>query len=165
MRSKTMDQKAQQIVDRYLESVRQLFADMESWLHGTRLSVLRDETDITEGRSGTYRAPLLMLNDENGRHVASVRPKGAWIIAAKGRVDVEGRWDTQNIVYLDSPAPHAVARIVENGEEIETTFTPIFHNVTEPGWYWIEDKTRGRAYQMGKELFLDLVRTVSEYDL
>ncbi len=160
-----MDQQAQQIVDNYLESVRDLFADIESWLQGTKLSVVREETDISEGRSGTYQGPYLRLNDEKGRQVAAVRPKGAWIIAAKGRVDVEGRWETQNIVYLESPGPQAVARFVENGEDIETTFTPIFRDVTEPGWYWIEDKTRGRAHQMDRELFLDLVRVVSDYEL
>ncbi|MFH1114980.1 MAG: hypothetical protein V1792_13800 [Pseudomonadota bacterium] len=158
-----MDQKAQQIVDNYLESVRQLFADVESWLQGTRLSVVRDKTDITEGRSGTYPAPYLRLNDEKGRHVAAVRPKGAWIIAAKGRVDVEGRWDTQSIVYLEGPGPQVAARLDENGDLIETSVTPIFRNVKESGWYWIEDKLLGRAHGMDKDLFLDLVRVVSDY--
>ncbi len=46
----------------------------------------------------------------------------------------------------------------------QKTVILLIKEVGQDGWYWIEDKRLGKTHAVNKELFLDLLAEVSDYE-
>lgn len=160
-----MEPQVRAIRDEYVNAVKRLFAEIKSWLKESPLIVREEETEINEERVGTYKVEMLSIQDQKNREIAKMRPIGAWIIAAKGRIDIEGPIDSEVLIYLENGAPVMRTTINSDGTILETTSRSLFRGVEKPGWYWVEDKIRGRASLLDKNLLLELLSEVSDHEL
>jgi hypothetical protein len=53
---------------------------------------------------------------------------------------------------------------MEKGAAHDEHSRPLFSGVVEDGWYWIEDPHFRKARRVDRELFVDLLQEVSDYE-
>jgi hypothetical protein len=145
-----------------------LYRRVEEWLAGTSLSIKRHDSSVNEEPYGLYWIPLLQINRGDGKQVARLVPIGASIIAAEGRVDLEGSVDTQPLVYFAAGGPEigvTAGRGCGKTHAIVMTHA-IFKGVSSEGWYWLDNVRLRRARPLDKSLFIDLLKGVADlYEL
>ncbi len=144
-------QDAEQLKQRYLTRVNQLFFDIKNWLKDTDLHVEQQETQIAEVLTGDYLAPTLSIST-NQEKLAKMVPIGACIIEAEGRVDVEGGFRIEHLSYLVNGGPRLSA-----GRKM-------FEDVDSDGWYWVENKRNARAAAVNQSSFIKLFKQASHYE-
>jgi hypothetical protein len=145
----------------YLSKVKQLLADVQNWVEGSGLDLIRSEATISEEEFGTYTVPVLSLS-HSGKRVAQVAPVGASVIGANGRVELRGTLETAAILDFNKGGP-SMTTTISIGENTETKTNYFFRGIDEAGWYWIDRITR-KARMMNAELFFDLLVEVSDYE-
>lgn len=89
---------------------------------------------------------------------------GASIIAAKGRVDLEGTIDRVILVNWDPGGP-VFETVIRTGDTTQARIHALYQGVDAAGWYWIESRELSRAHPLNERLFLELLFLVSDYDL
>ena len=144
----------------YCTRVEQLYEDIQQWLPGDLFEFGREKTWLNEEGIGEYFADKLALKDKAGAVVAALVPKGAQVIAAEGRVDLEGKYDTVPLLWLKQDGPSLSSSL--NGAPVRTRF--FFSRIESEGWYWIEDARRGKAHPVTSELLRELLWQVSDYE-
>lgn len=158
-----MDEQSKMILDKFLKSMDELYDNIGSWLRPYKLTTLQEEIKITEQASGTYKAKKLTIFDKKKEIVASIIPVGAWVIGANGRVDLIGKYDKTIIVNLEKDGP-ALSTTIKIGDHQETSTRQLYKGIEKTGWYWIEDRRRGKAHLLDKDLFFELLSEVSDYE-
>src|ERR1041384_6685679 len=113
-----------QIRNEYLEYLRQLYSDVRDWVPGKRFEVSQDTTSLNEVAVGRYQAPVLQISERDRGRIATLAPKGAWIIGARGRVDLIGPMDVQPILYLSAGGPTIKTTTSVGGEVLEHNTRP-----------------------------------------
>ena len=156
-----MSNVVQEHIDAYQERIRALYSEVQRWIEP--LSTEVEDVQVLEQASGPYPAPCLIIKSDESE-IVRLEPIGTWIIGAEGRVDLIGSNDKTAIVYLKQGGPIMAFRESEGGKEISRSSVPLFQGADQDGWYWIEDKRRGRAKLITRELFRDLVSEVSDYE-
>ncbi|TYT74473.1 hypothetical protein [Desulfobotulus mexicanus] len=151
------------ILDRFLKSIDTLYNNIRFWLSPYGLSILQEEIEIAEEASGTYKANKFIIQDDKNETIASIIPVGAWVIAANGRVDLIGKLDKVIIVNLEKDGL-LQSPSVKAGDYQDTATKQFYKGIKQAGWYWIEDKRRGKAHLLDKELFFELLSEVSDYE-
>jgi len=159
-----MNKKTAGEVNSFVDSVNSLFTEIESWIASTPLRGIRQEIEILEEASGLYKANRLAIVDEGGKKIADLQPIGTYIIGGNGRIDLNGTIDKVILVNLEAGGPSMTTTITVGGQPEKRT-TPFYKGVDQQGWYWIEDKRRGKANLFTKDLFVELLREVSDYEL
>lgn len=159
-----MNEKVAEDVKAFVDSVNNLFSEIESWIAKTKLNGTRQETEISEEASGKYKVNKLTLTDEAGKKIAEFVPVGTFIIGGNGRIDLNGTIDKAILVNLEVGGPSMTTTITVGGQA-ETRTTRFYKGIDKQGWYWIEDKRRAKANFFTKELFIELLREVSDYEL
>ena len=149
----------------YISRLTKLYSSVETWIERTDLKAIRNTVELNEEVPGRYEAPTLKILDAQGKKVAELLPVGAWIIGAEGRVDLVGLLDRNGLVYLREGGPHIQVTESEGPKDSREWTRPLFKGVEQTGWYWIGEPRRGRAHPLPKELFLDLLSEVSDYDV
>ena len=159
-----MDSKAQKKLSEFFTRVNHLYSDIELWLKTEQFIIKKEKIEISEKIAGSYKIESLIVLDNENNKIAELRPVGAWIIAAEGRVDIIGKLNKENLVYLISEGPHLT--IIEEAKNSKTAKSsrPLFRGIEGNGWYWIESKRPGRARLLDKNLFIDLMSMVSDYE-
>jgi hypothetical protein len=157
----------QQVADikqELLEELENLYKDVITWVNARGLLTSRSRIVLREEEVGEYEAPVLQVID--GDHIiASLRPVGASIIGANGRVDLEGKVVSEILSLLEAGGPSiTISEGIPGGTSPQRTHR-LFSEVSESGWYWIESRTRGRAHQLTSEVFFDLLKRVSNYGI
>jgi hypothetical protein len=150
-------------VDFFIDAVNSLFAEIKSWLAQTNLEGMQEKTEISEEAFGTYALVKMTIEDKEKKKIAELLPIGAFIIGGDGRVDMVGKIDKAILVFLETDASMKIQ--MNAGDSIETTTFPFFEGVERPGWYWIENGRRGKANLFTRELFIELLREVSDYEI
>ena len=158
-----MNEKRKEIPDKYLNSINELYQNIDIWLSSSDLATSQEKIEITEEASGKYNAHKLIIKDVKKDTVASIVPVGAWVIGANGRVDLIGKYDIVIIINLEKGEPLLTTEITV-GDHQETSSTKFYKGINETGWYWIEDRRRGKAHLLNKELFHELLSEVSDYE-
>ncbi len=158
-----MNEQRTKILDRFLKGIDELYASINSWLSSYGLPTLTEQIEITEEISGTYKAHKLTIHDEKKETIANIIPVAAWVIGANGRVDLTGKYDKVIIVNLEKSAPSLTTTMRVNDHQ-ETSHRQFYKGIEKTGWYWIEDRRRGKAHLLDKKLFLDLLSEVSDYE-
>ena len=147
----------------YLQEVETLFADINKWVSDTGLKLRREEITINEEQSGQYTASRLIIEDASGKKVAELSPVAAFVIAADGRLDLNGTVDKAIIVYLQQGGP-SFTTSVHHGNQTDTKKTYLYKGIDKNGWYMIDDSRRAKAHFVDKELFFELLSEVSDYE-
>lgn len=149
---------------KYLQEVEMLFADINKWVSGTGLKLRREEININEEQSGQYTASRLIIEDASGKKVADISPIAAFVIAADGRLDMNGTVDKAIIVNLLSGGP-SMTTTIRHGNQTDVSTRQLYKGVDKSGWYMIDESRRAKAHFFDKELFFDLLAEVSDYEL
>ncbi|MBN1974360.1 MAG: hypothetical protein JW787_12025 [Sedimentisphaerales bacterium] len=160
-----METKVDQRKQKYIIRVKDLYDQVKKWIKAKKLIAKEKEVELNEEMSGIYKVPGLLIEDKEGKKIAELQPAGAWIIGAEGRVDIIGIIDRAYLVYLQIEGPHMKMSVSSSAEKVEEISRPLFKGVDQPGWYWIENKPRGKARLVDSELFIDLLSEVSDYEL
>lgn len=148
-----MEAQTRKRLDDYLKALGALFMDVKSWTEESGLTVQESPIEMDERTPGKYEASKLTIFDRDGKALAEVKPVGAWIIGADGRADIVGHLESHVLTYWAAGAPEIDT--AEAGPEGKRG-ARLFDGAETEGWYWIEDKIRGRARRLDKEVFLDL---------
>lgn len=159
-----MNDKKDKDLQLFLESIAELYENIESWLDTTSIQTDREEIELKEEHYGTYKAQKLIIKNTAGKSIAEVVPVGASVIGANGRVDLIGRHDRVIIVSLEKGGP-TMTTTVSCGDNKETSVTKFYRGVEEAGWYWVEDRRRGKAHKIDQEIFYELLEEVSDYEV
>ncbi len=147
----------------YLNNIQTLFKDIENWSKSKNLSVNHSNITLNEEAYGKYDVETLVINTSTNEKIAEIIPAGASIIGAKGRVDFVGTIDTVILVDWDKGGP-SFETTIASGAETKKCIKPLYRNVDEPGWYWVESRKLSRAHKLDENLFNDLLLAVSDYD-
>jgi len=160
-----MNTKRREILNSFLKRVDDLFNNINNWLKSSYLKSRREEIEVTEEASGKYKTNKLIIEDKNGKNIACAVPIGAWVIGAEGRVDLVGYLDRVIISYLREGGPSLITSVSVGGEEESGHRKRLYHGIEKEGWYWIEDRRRGKAHLLTKDIFLELLIRVADYGI
>jgi len=115
----------------WLEALKKLFDDIKNWVADASqeglLQIHEDTEQLAEEHLGRYQVPLLVLRA--GASEVLIKPIGAMIIGAKGRVDM---------------ITHAEQHV-------------FIHVSAQEGWSYVRDKRKGIYDKLTKELFTELL--------
>lgn len=143
--------------EEYVKNLNDLYASIENWLKDSSIVFSQKDTALSESRLGDYIAPVLTLSDKKTKKtIAEIRPAGAQIIGARGRIDIVGAVDKQFLVYL--------TEVPEGKLRVTVTEKPFISSSTPSNWYWIDSMPLRRPHPITQSLFLDLITSVSDYD-
>ena len=140
-----MREKAKKQVESYVKSVAGLFSEVESWIATKNLRARHLEIEINEESAGVYKIDSLRLETVEGKEIADLTPVGAFVIGANGRIDLNGNIDKVIIVNLVKTGP-ALRSSVTTANQTATSSRSFYKGIEKSGWYWIEDKLRGKAH-------------------
>jgi len=139
-----------------------LYSEVKRWLEPLGIQAHQYQVDLLEEAFGAYVAPGMKLY-LNNRLLAELKPIGAAIIGASGRVDFIGSVATATIVYLEKGGPR-ITITTTGGTSSQTKHGPmLFAGFKEPGWYWIQDRKSSKALLLNRELCLTLLSSVSDH--
>ncbi|OQW92264.1 MAG: hypothetical protein BWK78_02210 [Thiotrichaceae bacterium IS1] len=145
----------------YLDRVGQFFAQVNNWIPSefNRIETTQWVTDNT----GKYEVPVLSMSipqpptpEIDDGAIADLLPEGTSVLMGEGLIKMKGMFGEEWIMYLLKESVKIRDRF---GRE-----RPMFKGIRTDGWYWIEDTHRNRAHLMNREIFLELVTFVSEYE-
>jgi hypothetical protein len=137
------------------KSNRTPLVSIEEWLKEKLLYCKSMDYPMNEKESGEYVAQKLIIFKDK------IRPVGAWIIGASGRIDLIGDFDQQILIYLKENTKLATNE--KKAERSDRGYS-FYRGFEGEGWYWIEEKRLGNIYPVNKKLFLELLTEVTDYD-
>jgi hypothetical protein len=148
----------------YTERLTTLYDNIEKWLDGEKFTFQPSKEFFEEGGLGQYEAPVLrILSQETQKQIVVIRPAGAMIIAAEGRVDIVGDFDKESLIYL-LPMSGIVASVsYRKGMEpphTERKKISMFSGFEDEGWYWIEIRRLAKVRKVTSDLFKLLINEV-----
>lgn len=161
-----MNENVETIRDNFLRNIDELYRNIDSWLSTSALTTEIEEIEISEEKSGQYAASQLVIYNEDKCKLGFFSPVGAWVIGANGRVDLIGKLDKVIIVHLEKAEDEESVLESTNSvrSEQKTSAIPFYNGIEHTGWYWIEDRRRGKAHLLDESLFRELVTEVSDYE-
>ncbi|MGD9504962.1 MAG: hypothetical protein AB7W37_08610 [Syntrophobacteraceae bacterium] len=153
----------EQAVQVYRKRVSELYESVRNWAHDASLQTTEETVELNEEAYGHYEAPKLSVKTADGKIIAELVPMGASIIGSEGRVDVVGKYDKAIVVYVaEGPA---LTTVITCGDQKETHVTKFYRGIKGAGWYYVEDRRRGKAYEVDKEMLYELLGEVSDYEI
>jgi hypothetical protein len=162
----TTEANAKIVATQYAERLRSLYTQIREWLGEEHYVFEQSEITLEQMMIGEYTAPTMVIRNK-GSHsiVASLEPVGALIIAAAGRVDIQGDIDSDYLLYLTPSSGIYLKTAIKGthqseGYEETVNLTP-YREVPAEGWYRPEMRGLGRVKSVSKELFLDILLEVS----
>jgi len=147
----------------YLSRVNQLFGDIKNWLKDEALQVEQQDIEIVEKLTGPYTVPSLSISTQTGQKLAEINPRGAYIILAEGLIDVDGGFGTEHITFMVDGGPYSY--ITTSKDSTQLIKEPMFKNIDDNGWYWIEETADEKVHFINnKNALLDVITQVSHYE-
>ena len=136
--------------------------EIKRWVGPLGIQAHQYQVHLLEEAFGAYVAPGMKLS-LNNRLLAELKPIGAAIIGASGRVDFIGSVATATIVYLEQGGPR-ITITTTDGASSQTRHGPmLFAGIRQSGWYWIQNRKSSKALPLNKELCLTLLSSVSDH--
>jgi virulence-associated protein VapD len=153
------------VAKHYAERLNALYNNIETWLDNTQYRFERGSIDLEQQNIGKYAAPTLSItNTLIGERIAELKPDGALIIAAEGRVEIIGDIDSIYLLYLVSESGIDVGISTKVGNEPETTERKpwnVFRGFQTEGWYFTEIPRLAMVKPINKDLFHAILAGVS----
>lgn len=116
----------------WLSAIDDLFGQIKRWVSEAQneglLEVTAKKISISEEKLGTYSAPMLVLRTE--RNTVELKPVGALILGAQGRVDMVSTSESFILLYLSS----------------------------EKGWVYFNQSGQVRQQPLTESLFTELLK-------
>lgn len=144
----------------YRARIEELYKAVQQWLPKDIFAFGREKTWLNEEGIGEYFADKLILKDETQGVVATLVPVAASVMDGEGRIDLQGKFGVETLLWLRHDAP--TFTILRNGQPIETKHA--FDHVESDGWHWIENTRPGMAQFLNKEVFHQLLWRTSDYE-
>jgi len=145
-----MDYEIRSVLNDYLNNVSDIYKTVSDWLKEKSLLTQKQSIEIFEEASGKYIIDKLIISHDQYKQIAEIQPVGAWIIGGRGRLDLIGKLDQHILIYLN-----------KNGDY--HTYS-LYKEINQDGWYWIDNKSVGKAHILDKKLFFRLIAEVSDYE-
>jgi len=158
-----MEQEATHKPEKFLARIQDLFTEIEKWATAKNLLVNRNNITLNEEAYGMYEVEAIQLVTSTNQKIAEFQPVGASIIGANGRVDLVGTIDSVILVDWDKGGPSFETNVTNDTETAKHN-KPLYRDVNESGWYWVESRKLSRAHKLDEQLFNDLLLAVSDYD-
>jgi hypothetical protein len=143
----------------YLNRVAQFYSQVKEWL--TKDFVITETHTEVRENLGQYLAPVLAIRNLElptpEEVIAELVPKGTAVFMGEGLIKLVGSFGEEWITYLlIDTVPMVMDRA---GREHR-----MFKGIDQEGWYWTEDSRRNRVHLLDKNLFLELLTLVSDYE-
>ena len=146
----------------YQAKLAALYSEIKRWVEPLGIQAHQYQVQLLEEAFGAYVASGMKLY-LNNRLLAELKPIGAAIIGASGRVDFIGSVATATIVYLEKGGPR-ITITTTGARSSQTSRGPmLFAGINQSGWYWIKDHKSSKALPLHKELCLTLLSSVSDH--
>jgi len=147
-------------VQRFLEKLKELYTFVEAFCKEQGLNYRYEGIEICEEKAGRYKTEELFVY-KNDVFLFKLKPIGAYIIAADGRVDLIGRFDERKLIFLTYPR-ELVSKIEIDNVIVEERKTPLYKGFKEEGWYIVLE--RGKIKLLDKTSFCKALEEVSEFE-
>lgn len=147
--------------DEFIAKVEHLLSECAQWATDRHLQTRSGTLALNEERYAPYQIATLEILAPDGQLIAELRPVGASIIGANGRVDLMGTLDTAILVNWNAGGP-SITTTIDAGGPISTTTQYLYKGIDSDGWYWVESRRLGRAHRLDAALFYDLLQGVSD---
>lgn len=147
-------------IEEFNERVSVLFEQTCGWLEEEDIEFIKKESDLTlnEGKSGPYTTRRLDVFTTDNENLFSLVPYGIWIIAADGRMELEGSSGSETLVYL---AERDVSYVCDGASEKEKILEYKINRVKGEGWHWLDDRIIGQKPLLTKDIFLALLERIN----
>lgn len=147
-------------IELFNERVVALFEQICDWLEEENIEFVKKESDLTlnEGRSGPYKTRRLDVFTIDNERLFSVVPYGIWIIAAEGRVELEGSSGAETLVYLSKKG---ISFAAEGASEKEKILKYKINREQGEGWHWLDDRIIGQKPLLTRDIFLALLERIN----
>lgn len=147
-------------IELFNKRVSALFVQICEWLEEENIEFVKKESDLTlnEGKSGPYTTRRLDVFTLDNERLFSIVPYGIWIIAAEGRVELEGSSGAETLVYLSEKSASFVA---EGAGEKEKILKYKIKREKGEGWHWLDDRIIGQKPLLTKDIFLALLERIN----
>jgi len=146
-------------VREFLEKVEELYRFVEEFCKRQNLGYRYNDIEIYEEFGGRYRTKELYVY-ENGEFLFKLKPVGAYIIAADGRVDLIGKFDEVRLIFL-AKSYEIQRELKVNGEVIEKISKPLYKGFEKEGWY--VSLKNGKVKPLKEEVLCQILEEVSEF--
>ena len=146
-------------IELFNKRVTALFEKVCGWLEEEKIEFTKKESDLTlnEAQSGPYKTRRLDVFTIDNEKLFSLVPYGIWIIAAAGRIELEGSSGAETLVYLEG----------EEGLQISARIgkKALFERRTKivqgKGWHWMDDRIIGKKPLLTKDILLALLERIN----
>jgi hypothetical protein len=160
-----MKESAKEYRDFFIQETGILFSKIKKWSNNLQLDWKSSTISITEETCGTYSIDKLILQSEQGEKIAEIIPIAAFILGAFGRIDINGAFDSITILYLKKGGPSMERTEYDMNNKPTITRTHYFYKgIDESDWYWIENRVSRKGHKIDEELFIDILRDISDYE-
>lgn len=153
--SKIEDKKVQL----FLEKLKELYKFVEEFCKEQNLEYRYEDIEIYEEFGGRYKTKELFVY-KDGEFLFKLKPVGAYIIAADGRVDLIGKFDEKRLVYLAKPYVLEIGVEVK-GKEPAREQVPLYTGFEKEGWYIALE--RKKIKPLDEASFCQALEGVSEF--
>lgn len=143
-------------VSEYLDRVESLYESIREWMRQEDPEVEFTERDVTlnEELAGRYRAKTLKVL-RPGRPAMAFVPRGVYMVAARGRVDVLSALGSEILVWVEAGGSAVAVRESGGAGTVSSSVRSLFPRVTA-GWAWVND-TKTRLEHLTREVFLQRI--------
>ena len=135
-------------VKSFLSRLEELYSLVEEFCRENGLEYRYSEVEIYEEFAGKYEVKEMYIY-KDGEFLFKLKPVGAYIIAADGRVDLTGKFDEKRIIFLNKPHEFTIAK------------KPLYKGFFKEGWYVSMDQ--GKVKLLSKELLCQLLEEISGF--
>ena len=152
-------------VEKFLNKLNELYCQIENFVNKYGLKYRYEEIQIYEEYAGKYFAKEMYVS-RDGEFVFKLKPIGAYIIGADGRVDMIGTLDTKVIVYLEKlyKMEFTVSTELRNKEElVSTSSIPLYDGYEGPGWYISSE--RKKILPLNDQNICSILEEISEFSI
>ncbi len=146
-------------VRRFLEQLKKLYSFIEEFCREYGLRCRYSDLEIYEEFAGKYKAKELYVYSD-GDLLFKLKPIGAHIIAADGRVDLIGKFEERRLVFLSRPY-ELQTEIKIDGRVIERKVRPLYKGFEKEGWY--VSLEGGKIRLLNKATLCQILEEVSEF--
>ena len=150
-----MNEEDKKILNIYLTDIKNLYQEINKWINNRPLKSQEKKIVIHEKAPGKYEVMKLIILDDNDNWIAELVPIGAWVIGAKGRIDLIGKLDKATIIDLEKGGPTLTTSLAEGKKEKENKIKYLYKGVDQEGSKIIKNNRLGRLYALDQKFFFE----------
>ncbi len=150
-------------VENFLNKIRELYNQIENFVNKYDLKYKYDDISLYEEYAGKYWTQEMYIS-KDGEFLFKLKPIGAYIIGADGRVDIIGKFDSKVIIYLEKLYKMEFATSTESGDKkecVSPSTVSLYDGYEGPGWYFSGD--RKKILPLNNQNICSVLEEISEF--